>query len=86
MAGCDFVKVVTLSHVPPFRCDVNYHVIMVHTADSTIQIQEITTWVIYMLTLKHKLWEPYNISCFNAFGRRLKTMEVFFNFHVTVHR
>jgi hypothetical protein len=30
----------------------------------------------YQITLKHKLWQPYNISCFNVFGRRLKTMEL----------
>jgi hypothetical protein len=30
----------------------------------------------YQITLKHKLWQPYNISCFNVFGRRLKKMKV----------
>jgi hypothetical protein len=33
------------------------------------------TWY-YQITVKHKLWQSYNISCFNVFGRRLKTMEV----------
>jgi hypothetical protein len=27
--------------------------------------------------LKHKLCQTYNISCFNAFGRRLKTVDLF---------
>jgi hypothetical protein len=31
------------------------------------------TWY-YQITIKHKLWQPYNISCFYVFGRRLKTM------------
>jgi hypothetical protein len=33
------------------------------------------TWY-YQITLRHKLRQPYNTSCFNVFGRRLKTMEV----------